>query len=515
MAAETINMIKLKQIFLLHQNGESYRQIARITGTSKNTVKKYIRTALLKGNQINDLSVKEDYELEKLFAEPVIESRDRNLDLLSFFPYMDEELSAVGVNRWLLWGEYKTRYPDGYAYSQFCHYYRQWQEQKSVSGHFSHLPADKVYIDFTGKKLHIVDRDSGEIISKEVYIAVLGFSGLTYVEALHTQKKEEFISATENALHYFGGVPRALVPDNLKSAVSKADKYEADLNESFADFANHYNVAVVPARPAKPKDKPIVENMVRIVYTRIFAPLRNRTFFSLAELNYAIRELLELHNDQLLQKEPLSRRSKFTLHEAPLLSPLPADRYQIKHYKKATVMKNCHIQLDKHYYSVPFRFIGKQVRVIYTIHQVHIFLDQERIACHVRGLREYAYTTDSDHLSSSHRFVSEWTPEKFLSWAGRISPDVQAYIAFILNQKIYPEQAYRSCIGILSMEKKVGRERLIKAVQRAVFYNIYNYKAIKKIIEGGLDILFDQEQTASNQTTIPFHENIRGKEHYQ
>ena len=306
MAAETINMIKLKQIFLLHQNGESYRQIARITGTSKNTVKKYIRTALLKGNQIKDLSVKEDYELEKLFAEPVIESRDRNLDLLSFFPYMDEEISSVGVNRWLLWGEYKARYPDGYAYSQFCHYYRQWQEQKNVSGHFDHQPADKAYIDFTGKKLHIVERETGEVITKEVYIAVLGFSGLTYVEALHSQKKEEFISATENALHYFGGVPGALVPDNLKSAVTKADKYEADLNESFSDFANHYNVAVIPARPAKPKDKPIVENMVRIIYTRVFAPLRNRTFFSLAELNAAIRELLELHNDQLLQKEPLS-----------------------------------------------------------------------------------------------------------------------------------------------------------------------------------------------------------------
>lgn len=515
MAADTISMIKLKQIFLLHQNGESYRNIARVVGISKNTVKKYIRTAQLKGNLTSELALKEDYELEKLFAEPAIESRDRNLDMLPFLPYMEKALKDTGVNRWLLWGEYKRQYPDGYAYSQFCYYYRWWQSQKNVSGHFEHFPGEKAYIDFAGKKLSVVDRDSGEVIAKEVYIALLGFSGLTYVEALHSQQKEGFIKATENALYYFGGVPKALVPDNLKSAVTKADKYEAELNESFADFANHYNVAVVPARPAKPRDKPIVENMVRIIYTRIFAPLRNRSFFSLEELNAAIRELLEQHNDQKLQKETMSRREKFAQNEAHLLSPLPVDRYHIKHYKKATVMKNCHIQLEKHYYSVPYRYIGKQVNAVYTISEVHIFLDQERIAFHSRGLKEFGYTTLADHLSSSHRFVSEWTPEKFINWADRISPDVKAYITYILDQKIYPEQAYKSCVGILSMEKKVGAQRLVRAVQRATYYQIYNYKAIKKIIEGGLDILFDQEQAAPVQASLPFHDNIRGKDHYK
>jgi transposase len=515
MAAETISMIKLKQIFLLHQNGESYRNIARVVGISKNTVKKYIRTAQLKGNLARDLALKEDYELEKLFAEPAIESRDRNLDILLFLPYMEKALKETGVDRWHLWGEYKNQYPDGYAYSQFCYYYRWWQSQKSASGHFEHLPGEKAFMDFTGKKLFVVDRDSGEVIPKEVYISLLGYSGLTYVEALHSQQKEEFIKATENSLHYFGGVPKALVPDNLKSAVTRADKYEAELNISFADFANHYNVAVVPARPARPRDKPIVENMVRIIYTRIFAPLRNRTFFSLAELNAAIAELLELHNNQKLQKEPLSRREKFAQSEAHLLSPLPVGRYHIKHYKKATVMKNCHIQLEKHYYSVPYRYIGKLVNAVYTISEVHIFLDQERIAVHPRGLKEFGYTTVPDHLPSSHRFVSDWTPEKFISWAERISPDVKAYISYILAQKIYPELAYKSCVGILSMEKKVGAQRLIRAVQRATYYQIYNYKAIKKIIDGGLDILFDQEQAAPVQASLPFHDNIRGKDHYQ
>jgi transposase len=514
MAADTISMIKLKQIFLLHQNGESYHNIARIVGISRNTVKKYIRTAQIKGNTASELAQKQDYELEQLFAEPAIQSRDRTLDLLSFFPYMDKEIKRTGVNRWFLWGEYKSRYPDGYAYSQFCYHYREWQQNQSLSGHFEHLPAEKLFMDFTGKKLQVVDRDTGEISDKEVYIAVLGFSGLTYVEAVNSQKKEDFIQVTENALHYFGGVPKALVPDNLKSAVSRADKYEAELNESFADFANHYHVAVAPTRPGKPKDKPIVENMVRIIYTRIFAPLRNQTFFSLAELNAAIADLLEDHNNHLLQKESISRRDKFIQQESHLLSALPVSRFQIKYYKKATVMKNCHIQLQKHYYSVPYRYIGKEVRVVYTHKEVHIFLDQERIATHPRGLRPHGYTTQSDHLSSSHRFVSEWKPEKFLAWADRISPEVKEYITHILEKKIYPEQAYKSCVGILSMEKKVGNERLIKAVQRALFYKIYNYKAIKKIIEGGLDTLFDQEQSRKEPSIIPVHENIRGKEHY-
>lgn len=296
--------------------------------------------------------------------------------------------------------------------------------------------------------------------------------------------------------------------------MTKASKYEAELNEGFADFANHYQAAVVPARPGKPKDKAVVENMVRIIYTRIFAPLRNRTFFSLKELNAAIRELLDEHNHQLLQREAISRWQKFRQYEAASLSPLPTSRYQIKYHKKATVMKNCHIQLERHYYSVPYRYIGKEVRIVYTNQDVYIFHQQDRIAVHSRGLRPNAYTTQQDHLSSSHRFVAEWKPEKFLSWAERISPEVKDYIAFILQQKVYPEQAYKSCVGILSLEKKVGSARLIKAVQRATFYRIYNYKAVKKIIEGGLDMLFDQEQEQPLHI-LPTHQNIRGKDHYK
>lgn len=300
----------------------------------------------------------------------------------------------------------------------------------------------------------------------------------------------------------------------MKMAVSRADRYEPELNERFADFASHYGMAVGPARRRRPQDKPVVESMVGIIYTRIFAPLRNRTFFSLVELNAAIRELLEQHNNQPLQKESLSRWEKFRNQEASLLIPLPETPYRIKHYKRARVMKNGHIQLEKHYYSVPYRYIGQDVKVVYTSQEVHIFLEGDRIACHTHGVKDFGYTTVRDHLSSSHRFVSEWSAEKFINWASRIHPEVKAYIENILSQKSYPEQAYRSCLGILSMEKKVGKDRLVKAIQRATYYRIYHYKAIKKIIEGGLDMLFEDE-TQQTQTRLPPHDNIRGKEDYQ
>jgi transposase len=514
MAGETISMIKLKQIFLLRLQGTPYETISRSLGCSRNTVKKYVRLAEQRGLDPAALTRLEDHELEKLFSEPAVVSQYRYQDLESLFPHMEKELKRVGVTRWVLWGEYKARFPDGYAYSQFCDYFRQWEDRSSATAHFDHIPGDKVFIDFTGKKLGIVDPSTGEIQELEVLVAVLGYSGLTYVEAVPSQRKEVFIKTIENALWYFRGVPKALVPDNLKSAVTRVDKYEPEINETLLDFANHYGTTVYPARSRKPRDKALVENMVNIVYSRIFAPLRNRSFFHIRELNAAILELLEAHNNQPFQKEPVSRRQKYDLEEAAQLGTLPFERYLVKHYKTAKVMKNCHVQLEKQYYSVPYRYIGKEVKLIHTLQDVHIFLNQDRIAYHLKGLKPFGYTTQADHLPSSHRFVSEWSPEKFIVWAERISPEVKQYIAAILDQKSYPEQTYRSCLGILSMEKKVGRERLSKAVARATYYRIFHYKAIKKILEGGLDRLLDSDSEMV-QTTLPLHQNIRGKDSFQ
>jgi len=514
MAARLIIMSKVKQIIRLKQQGRSLQGISKAVGCSRNTVKKYLRLIEAKGLETSLLLKKTDEELENVFTSPAEKTQDRYQQLKEMFPYIEKELTRTGVTRWMLWGEYKNKYPNGYSYSHFCEYLQSWRKANSATMHLEHSPGDKIYIDFTGKKLQVVDYKSGQAKDVEVYISMLGYSQLTYVEAVYSQKKEDFIKATANSLQYFGGVARVLVPDNLKSAVTKADKYEAEINESFLDFANHYGTTVLPARSYKPRDKALVENAVANVYRSIYAPLRNKTFYSIEALNEAIWDLLEVYNQRPFQKTKISRREKFEKQENHTLFQLPRERYEIKYYRQATVMKNSHVQLsdEKVYYSVPFRYIGKKVKIIYTGSHVSVFYKGQRIAFHRRLYKRFAYSTVKEHLPSTHQFVSEWSPDKFLSWAGNIDPVVKDYISKILESKNYPEQAYRSCVGILSQVKKVGKERLIKAVTRATYFQSYSYKTIKNILEGKLDRL---EDITENQREIPFHENIRGKNQYQ
>jgi len=377
-----------------------------------------------------------------------------------------------------------------------------------------HKVGDKLYVDFAGDKLSIVDKQTGEIQSVEIFVAILGASQFTYVEAVMSQQKEDFIGACEGALLYYGGVPAAIVPDNLKSAVTKSSKYEPVLNDSFADFAQHYSTTILPARAYKPRDKALVENAVRIIYTRIYTKIRGNDYFTLEEINAAIRVALEEHNNTLLTGRNYSRRQQFEDVERVALAPLPPLRYELKKELYVTVMKNGHVSLnaDKHYYSVPYRFIGKKVKLMYSRSVVEIFYCYERIAIHKRLKSPYNYTTDKDHLASAHRFVSDWTPERFLSWASGIHEDVHLYILKILDRKQHPEQAYKSCVGILSFAKKVGNERLTKACQRALGYGIYNYKTIQTILEKGMDKYDEKEDNENLQ--MPQHDNIRGEHYY-
>jgi transposase len=330
-----------------------------------------------------------------------------------------------------------------------------------------------------------------------------------------TQQKEDLIAVCENTLHYYQGVPVAIVPDNLKSAVTQSSKYEPTLNETFADFASHYGVTVLPARAYRPRDKALVENAVRLIYSRIYVKVRAGSYYSLAELNTAIREALEAHNNALLSGRNYSRRQLFEEIERAALMPLPALRYELKKQLFATVAKNGHVALgpDKHYYSVPYRFIGKKVKLLFSLHTVEIYYNYERIALHRRTKSPYQYTTEKEHLASTHRFVSEWTPERFADWAGSIHEDVRLYVLKVLDRKQHPEQAYKSCMGILGFAKKVGHERLIKACQRALGYGAYNYKTIQKI----LDLQLDQKDAPdeTDQLSMPQHDNIRGGQYYQ
>jgi transposase len=516
MAGKTITMTELKQIIRLRGDGAALLTIAEAVKISRNTVKKYLRLIEVKGLNSQDLLRMDDEALEALLKDPKPLKVSRYQNLCDLFPHFEKELNRTGVTRWILWGEYRLKYPDGYSYSQFCDHFAAWGKSRSGTLHIEQEPADKLFIDYTGKKLSFIDLPTGEVIEVEVYVAVLGFSQLTYVEAMESQRKEDFIHGSENALHYFGGVPRVLVPDNLKSAVNKASKFEAEINRSFLDFANHYGTAVLPARSYKPRDKALVEKAVNIAYSRIFAPIRNDVFYSLTSLNKRIADLLEEHNNQHFQQRPCSRRQLFEEEEKLLLSPLPPDRYEIKSFKQVTVMRNGHVQIieDKHYYSVPYRFIGKKVKLIYSRSQVSVYYNNERIAYHLRSALRYRYTTVKDHLSSAHQFVSEWNPDKFINWAGGIAPVVKAYILEILNNAAYPEQAYRSCVGILSQEKKVGRERFIKTIERATHYGAFNYSTIIKILQAGLDNLDPVEEQVT-RNPLPFHENIRGPKNYK
>ena len=516
MANNPVSMSKIRQILRLHSQGRSKLLIAKQTGVSRNTLKKYLKEFEQSGLSFNEVNELGDKDLEDLFIKPEEQPIIPKLQtLFNLFPAMDKELKRKGVTRLLLWEEYKLKHPDGYSKSQFKHYFAQWKAQVNPSMHIEHKAGDKLYVDFAGHKLNIIDKQTGEVQPVEVFVAILGASQLTYVEAVMTQQKEDFIAACEGALHYYGGVPSAIVPDNLKSAVIKSSKYEPVLNETFADFADHYSTTILPARAYRPKDKALVEGAVKIIYSRIYAKLRANQYFTLDELNKAILIALEEHNLALLRGRNYSRRQQFEEVERQTLAPLPPLRYELKKQLFATVMKNGHVSMsvDKHYYSVPFRFIGKKVKLMYSRNTVEVFYHYERIAIHPRTKSAYNYTTEKDHMASTHRFVSDWTPERFLSWATGIHEDVHLYILKILDRKQHPEQAYKSCVGILSFARKVGNERLIKACQRALGYGIYNYKTIQTILERGMDKLDEPEE--NKQMEMPLHENIRGEEYYQ
>jgi transposase len=516
MANNTINMSKLRQILRLHTQKFSKLQIALQTGVSRNTLKKYILDFNALGVSFEELNTLSDQDLEALFIKTEEKPLSENIAILfNLYPAIDKQLKRKGVTQQLLWEEYRKQHPDGLGITQFRHYYALWKAQVNPVMHIDHKAGDKMYVDFTGEKLQIIDKQTGEVQQVEVFVAILGASQLTYIEAVASQQKEDFIAACENALHYFGGVPLAIVPDNLKSAVTKSSKYEPTLNETFADFAEHYTTTILPARAYRPRDKALVENMVRISYTRVNAKLRGQDYFTLDELNKAIREALELHNNTLLKGRGYSRRQQFEEVERSALSALPPLRYELKKQLFATVMKNGHVCLapDKHYYSVPFRFIGKKVKLMYSGKSVEIFYHYECIAAHQRLISPYNYTTIKDHLASSHRFVSDWTPERFIGWAESIHEDVKLYILKILDRKQHPEQAYKSCLGILGFAKKVGNERLTNACRRALGYGIYNYKTIQAILEKGMDA--DTETEQYEQLQMPLHDNIRGEDYYQ
>jgi transposase len=426
---------------------------------------------------------------------------------------MEKELKKRGMTRYILWERYIALNPDGYKASQFKYHYQQWLRRSKPVMHIEHIAGDKMYIDYAGEKLHLVDKDTGEITDVEVFISVLGASQLTYVEATLSQCKEDFINCCEHALAYYEGVPMAIVPDNLKSAVTKSSLYEPTLNQAFENFALHYSTTILPARAYKPKDKALVEGAVKIAYRRIYSVLDNRVFHTLEELNEAIREIVELHNNAKLTGRPYSRRALFEDVERSVLHPLPLLPYEFKRQQYSTISVNGHVCLkeDRHYYSVPFQYIGKKIKIMYTSTHVEIYYNYALLARHKRDRKQYGYTTDIEHLASTHKYLTDWNPDRFIKWAESIDESVKTFIIRLMDSKAHPEQAYKACQGVLGYERKVGRVRLINACKRAIEYENYSYHSIKSILENKYDLLSCTELL----TEIPQHENIRGENYYQ
>lgn len=518
MSNKLISMSKVRNLLRLYTEGVSKVAIAERTGLPRNTVKKYIRLFLACNKSLEELHQMSDAGLEQMFMDMVprnyVEECPKYSSLLAFFPDMEKALKRNDVTKVQLWAHYKIKHPDGYGLSQFKHYYLQWKRAKNPVMHIEHKAGDKMYVDYAGDKLEMVDSITGEIIPLEVFVAVLGGSQLTYVEASMSQKTEDFICSCENALKYFGGSPLAVVSDNLKAAVIKSNRYEPVINDAFRDFASHYTMAVLPAGPYKPTHKALVEGAVKIIYKAIYGVVRAGVFSSLESINKAIKEALEAFNERLMSGRPYSRLQMFIETEASTLQSLPVRPYEIKRRKVVTVMKNNFVGLgeDKHYYSVPYRFIGKKVTLLYSQSLVEVYYRHERIAVHNRERTPYKYTVNDDHLASKHRYITDWNPNKFIERAKEVGDACRDYITGILNSRQHPEQSYRSCQGILSFSSRAGNDRLNNACKRALQYGDYSFHTIRIILEKGYDrdIPLQEKQLPE----VPLHPNIRGQDYY-
>ena len=520
MSNKLIVMSKVRNIIRLYTEGVSKQSIGDRTGLPRNSVKKYIRLFLASDKSPEELELMSDTELEQFFMDMVprhyVEDDPRYIAAVAFFPGMEKALKHRENTKEKQWQQYIALNPDGYRVSQFKEYYIKWLKVRNPVMHMEHKAGEKMYVDYAGQKLHLIDPESGQEVPVEVFVAILGASQLTYVEASYSQKKEDFIGSCENALHFFGGVPNAIVTDNLKSAVIKGNRYEPTLNEAFRDFVSHYTMSALPAAPYKPKYKALVEGAVKIIYRTIYGMVKERVYSSLELINKAIGEALEQHNNRLLQNRPFSRRQLFEETERQTLRPLADHRYELKHRIIVTVMKNNYVNLteDKHYYSVPYHFIGKKVTLLYSQSVVEVYHRYERIAIHNRSRQPYMYTTVNEHLASKHRYMSDWNPNTFIERAEEVGPETKQYIIELLNTRQHPEQTYRSCQGVLSFAARVGKERLNNACRRALQYGDYGYQTIKAILERGLDGNTDEAEPGSDQP-LPPHDNIRGKNYYR
>jgi len=500
----------IKAILTLHSSGLSIRQISKSLSLPRSTISEYAGRYKASKLTISEVLQLDD---EILYKRLFPDSRKPigPLKAIPDYATVHKELKRRGVTRMLLWEEYREQYPEGYGYSQFCDLYKQWNKQIPVSMRQVHKAGDKMFIDYSGMTMDIIDRHTGAVHKAEVFVACLGASGYSFAEASMSQKKACFIRSHINAFNFFGGVTNILVPDNLKSAVTTFDWYEPKLNETYQDLANHYGAAIIPARPYKPKDKAKVELSVKLVQRWILAKLRNRQFFSIAELNQAIRPLLDELNNRVIKHLGKSRRELYEALDKPALQTLPSQSYLYKEFKLCRVNIDYHVQLDKCFYSVPYQLAKKEVEVRYSDYVIEIFYENKRVATHNRYHHPGAYSTKEDHMASAHRAYAEWTPSRIISWSKNYGKHTQELIKAILNKRPHPEMGFRSCMGILNTAKNLESNIVDAVSEKMLRLNTYSVKSFRAILKNKT---YTQANPTVAMTPNSHHVNVRGEDYY-
>lgn len=505
-------MRKIKEVLRLHfDSGLGQRPISRCLNISRTTVGDYLDRAKLAGVSWPLPDELSDTELKQLLFPPIPVAPTA----VRHSPNWTEvhtELKHKGVTLTLLWEEYKAQCPDGYQYSRFCDLYRAWAGKLKLSMRQTHKAGEKLFIDYAGHTMPIVDPRTGEIQGAQVFVAVLGASSYTFAEATWTQGLADWIGSHNRAFAFFGGVPEILVPDNLKSGVTKPCRYEPDINPTYSELAEHYSVAVIPARVRKPKDKAKAEVAVQIVERWILARLRNRTFFSLAEANAAISELLRDLNQRPFKKLPGSRQEAFDALDRPALKPLPAIPYEFAEWKKVRVHIDYHVEVLGHYYSVPYQLSKQQLEARITSTCVECYHRGKRVSSHVRSSHKGRHTTVTEHMPKAHKSLAEWTPQRLIDWAAKTGPDTAKLVEEILASRIHPQQGFRSALGLMKLGKEYGGDRLEAACGVALEGQAISSKSVASILKTGLD---RQPPAPKTVTEAPIaHENIRGRSYY-
>lgn len=520
MAGKTIPHHMYKQVLHQYRQSAPIKQAARLLGISRNTVRRYYRQLQESSVEISELMGLEEPELHVWFnpQRDLDVDHQRYMDLSGRVPSMLDQLGQPGVTKQLLWEEYLAEQPNGYGYSQFCHWLNVLGAPHRASMMQDVAAGQALYVDFAGRTMDVIDPQTGQVHRQQLFVATMGYSYLTYVEALPSQRVVDFIGALDRAIRYFGGVPKSIVCDNFKSAVVRADRYEPTIQQSLADLAAHYGTTILPARVAHPQDKSRVELSVRYVYLRVLGPLRRRQFFSHHDLASVISEHIEAASQRVMRRYGVSRRMRFEQDEAPTLAKLPDQHFELKHRRRLKVQKNNHVYLaqDKTYYSVPYSCIGSQVEVIYTATLVKIFHLGQCVATHRRTHTPHTHCTVKEHMPAAHQSMLSRHTQQYLQWAEATKSAVISILVHrLLHSRQHPEQAYRSCDGIRALYRQYGMHALEQACNQAIELDQCSYGFLSRYLRTNHSQ--PPVGTAQNQqgsASIPMHDNIRGRTYY-